>query len=80
LDQLLKGLGERGVGDVALVFVEFTRCEKAARRNQPFMKLIDDRGLADTGVPGNKNQLRLGACYNAVEGSEQGVDFGLSPI
>jgi len=44
------------------------------------MELIDDGGLADTGVSGNKNQLRLSPGYNAVEGGEQGFDFGFSPV
>src|ERR1700692_2512931 len=76
----LKRLCQSGIRDVALVLVEFARCEQAARRNQPFMKLTDDRGLADAGVSGNKNQLRPGACHDPVEGSEQGVDFGFSPV
>src|SRR3984893_7934889 len=44
------------------------------------MQLMDDRGLADPGVSGNQHQLRLAPGYNAVEGSEQGIDFGFSPV
>src|SRR5882762_1547875 len=44
------------------------------------MQLTDDGGLADPGVSGNKHQLRLAPGYNALEGSEQGVDFGFSPV
>src|SRR6202043_2612746 len=76
----LKRLCQSGIRDVALVLVEFTRCEQAARRNKHFVKLMDDGGLADAGISGNKNQLRSGACYNTVEGSNQGFDFGFSPV
>ena len=48
---------------------------KAARRNKRLMEFIDDRGLADAGVAGNKNKLRPAAGYNTVEGGEQGVRF-----
>src|ERR1700693_2846372 len=44
------------------------------------MQLMDDRGLADPGVSGNKHQLRPATGYNAIECSEQGVDFGFSPV
>src|SRR5260370_27468127 len=44
------------------------------------MEYIDGGRLADTRVAGNKNQLRPAAGYNAVEGSEQGVDFRFSPV
>src|SRR5216683_8403378 len=44
------------------------------------MQLMNDRGLADPGVSGNKHQLRLAPGYNAVEGSVQGIDFGFSPV
>src|SRR5258708_2528532 len=44
------------------------------------MELIDDGGLADPGVSGNKHQLRLAPDYKAVERSEQGLDFGFSPV
>src|ERR1700722_7115740 len=44
------------------------------------MELIHNGGLADAGVSGNKNELRLTASYNAIERSEQGIDFGFSPV
>src|SRR5258708_33456689 len=44
------------------------------------MQLAEDGGLADPGVSGNKHQLRLAPGYNAVEGSEQGIDFGFPPV
>src|SRR6266481_2057321 len=44
------------------------------------MELIHNGGLADAGVSGNKNELRLAPGCNAVEGSEQGVDFGFPPV
>src|SRR5258708_2325593 len=44
------------------------------------MELIDDGGLADPGVSGNKHQLRLAPGYKAVESREQVLDFGFSPV
>src|SRR4051812_14926245 len=44
------------------------------------MKLIDDGGLANAGVPGNEHQLWPAAGHDAVEGLEQGIDLGLSPV
>ncbi len=51
-----------------------------ARRNQRFVKLIDNGGFTDAGVSRDKHELRPLAGYNAVKGSEQGVDFGFSPV
>src|SRR6266404_7050212 len=44
------------------------------------MELIHNAGLADARVSGNKNQLRLTTGDNAVERSEQSVDFGFSAV
>src|SRR5882757_11289127 len=44
------------------------------------MQLTHNRGLADAGGSGNENQLGLAAGYDAVERSEQGVDFGFPPV
>src|SRR5260370_29623936 len=51
-----------------------------ARRTQIFVKLIDNGGFADAGVSREEDELRPVAGYNAVKGSEQGVDFGFSPV
>src|SRR5260370_18063794 len=44
------------------------------------MELIDDGGLADTGVSGNEHQLRSAAGDDAVESSEEGLNFRCSPV
>src|SRR6202034_146505 len=44
------------------------------------MELINDGGFTDAGVAGNKNELRPADGYYAIECSEQGVDFGFSPV
>src|SRR5260370_13304111 len=44
------------------------------------MELIHNGGLADAGISGDKNELRLATRYNAIERSEQSVDFGFSPV
>src|SRR5262249_23014445 len=67
-DEVLKGLRQSGVGDVALVLVELAGRKKAAGRNKHFMELIYDGGLADTRVSGNEHQLRPPAGYDTIEG------------
>src|SRR5258708_403895 len=47
-DEALKGLCERGIGDVPLVLIELAGREQAARRNEHLVQLIDDGGLAYT--------------------------------
>jgi hypothetical protein len=44
------------------------------------MELIHNGGLADARVSGNKNELRLATSYNAIERSEQSVDFRFSAV
>jgi hypothetical protein len=41
------------------------------------VQLIDDGGLADTGISGNKHHLRRAAGYNAVKRREQGIDLAI---
>ena len=79
-DQALKGLRQRRIGNVALVLIEFAGGEKAARRHQGLVQLIDDGGLADAGIAGDQHQLRLAACDDAIEGGEQGLDLALAPV
>ena len=40
-DEALKGLGERRIGDVALVLIELPRREQSARRHEHFVQLVD---------------------------------------
>ena len=44
------------------------------------MELIDDGGLADTGVSRNEHQLRRAALDDAIEGGEQGLDLARPPV
>ncbi len=44
------------------------------------MEFIDDGGLTDTRISGNKHQLRRAAGYDAIESSNQGFNFGFSPV
>src|SRR5215468_3757166 len=46
-DEVLKGLRQRGIRDVALVLIELAGAEKAARRHQHLVQLVNHRGLAD---------------------------------
>ena len=70
-NQALEGLGQRRVGDVALVLVELAGGEQPARRHQHLVQLVDDRGLADAGIAGDQHQLRRPLADDAVEGGEQ---------
>src|SRR5215813_12164092 len=79
-DQTLKGLRQRGIRNVALVLVELAGSKKAARQNKRFVQFVDDGGLTDPRVSGNEHQFRRPIRYDAVERSEQGVDFGCSPV
>src|SRR4051812_6100633 len=63
-----------------LVLVELARRKQASRRNQRFMELIDDGGLADTGVSGNEYQLRRATADDTLEGGEQNIDLAGSPV
>ena len=56
--QALKRLHQRRIGDVALVLIELAGREKASRRHQRLVQLIDDGGLADAGIAGHQHQLR----------------------
>src|SRR5262249_17338290 len=49
-DQILKGLCQRRVGNVAFVLIELAGSEKAAQRHQHRLQLVDDRGFADAGI------------------------------
>jgi hypothetical protein len=44
------------------------------------MKLVDDGGLADAGVPGDQHELRRSAGDDAVEGGEQLVDLTFAAV
>ena len=79
-DQALKRLRQWRVGDVALVLIELAGGEKAARRHERLVQLIDDGGLADAGIAGNQHQLRPAAGDDTVEGGKQDLDLALSPV
>jgi hypothetical protein len=44
------------------------------------MELIDNGGLADAGVSGNKDQLRHATGDDAIEGGKQRIDLACSPV
>src|SRR6266851_8023058 len=51
-----------------------------ARRNKRLVEFIDNGSLADAGVSRNEHQLRSTAGDDAVESSEEGLNFGCSPV
>src|SRR5262249_52353396 len=79
-DQALEGLGQGGVGNVALELVELAGGEEAARRDQHRVQLVDGRGLPDSGVAADEHQRRRAARDDVLEGGEQGIDLALTPI
>src|ERR1700754_139023 len=66
-DKAPEGLRERGIRDVTFVLIELTRGKKAAARYEHLLQLIDDRGLADTGISGDKHQLWRTGLDDAIE-------------
>src|SRR5208283_3273792 len=70
----------RRVGDVALQLVELPRGEEAARQDKRLVEFIDDRGLADSRIARDQNQLRRAALDHAIEGGEQRLDLALAPV
>src|SRR5262244_2556362 len=79
-DQALKGLRQRRVGNVALVLIELAGSEQATRRHQHWLQLIDNRGLADTGIARDQHQFQRAALDDAIEGDEQRLDLELPPV
>ena len=79
-DQVHEGLRQAGVGDVTLVLVELAGCEQAARRRQRGVQLMHHRGLADSGLARDQDQLRPTPRDNAIESGAQGLDLALSPV
>ena len=79
-DQVLQGFRQAGVGDVTLVLVELAGCEQAPRRRQRGVELLHHRGLADSGLARDQEQLRPSARDNPIESGAQGLDFRLSPV
>src|SRR6266481_8587652 len=50
--EVLKGLHQRRIGDVAFVLIELAGGEKAAQRYQRLVQLVYYRGFADPGIAG----------------------------
>ena len=79
-NQALERLRERRIGDIALVLVEFARCEQPAQRHLHLVQLIDDRGFADAGISRDQHQFRHAGPDDAAEGGEQGLDLARPPV
>jgi len=62
-----EGLGQGGVGDVALVLVEFARREQAARRHEFLLEFVHHRRLTDAGIAGHEHKLCCAIRYDPVE-------------
>jgi hypothetical protein len=56
-DKALERLGHRRIWDVPLVLVELAGRKQAPRRNERLVELVDDGGLADTGIPRDQYEL-----------------------
>src|SRR5579864_9238776 len=79
-DQALKRLRQRGVRNITFVLVEFSRCEKPARGYERLVQLIDQGGLADTGIAADEHQLRPAARNDSIERGEQRIDLMVAPV
>src|ERR1700744_5925003 len=79
-DKGLEGLCQGRVGDVALVLVELSGSEQAARRNQRLVQLMHHERFADTGITRYEHEFWCAVGHDAVERGEQGIDLALAPI
>ena len=79
-DKAPKSLGQGGVGDVALVLVELTRREEAARRDKRPLEFVHHRRLADAGIAGDEHELGCAIRHDPVEGAKQRLDLVLPAV
>ncbi len=79
-DEVLKGLRQGGIWNVALVLVELAGCEQATRWDEHLMQLVHHGGLANAGIPGHQHQLRGALVHYTVVGRHQDSDFLLSAV
>src|SRR5216683_3756883 len=56
-EKTLEGLCQDGVWNVTLELVELARCKQASRQHDHPMQLVDDRRLADAGIPGHEDEF-----------------------
>ena len=81
LHQSADGLGQGGVGDVALELIELATQEEAASLHHRLVQLVHHRGLADAGVAADEvEQLWALALADALEALEQRGDLGIAPV
>src|ERR1700730_13310804 len=78
--QSLERLPQRAVRNVSLMLVEFPRNEQAARRGDRSLYVVDDRGLANTGINGYQRSHGSSADDNALEGVEQLLDLPVTTV
>ncbi|HUB14632.1 MAG TPA: hypothetical protein VMB34_21965 [Acetobacteraceae bacterium] len=79
-DQGLQGLRQGGVGDVALVLVEFAGGEEAAGRDKRPVQLVYNGGFADAGIARDQHEFRRAGGDHPIERGEQGLDLALSAV
>ncbi len=77
--ETLEGLPQRRVGHVPRELVELAGDEVTSALRQGAMELLDERGLADTGVSRDQHQLG-GAGRHPLEGLEQSLHLRFSSI
>src|ERR1700730_17654337 len=79
-DKAVKGLSKSGVRNVALILVELAGCKKPAGRNEHFVELVDDRGLADSGITRHQHQLRFTGGDDLIEGIQKRFDLSIAAV
>src|SRR5262249_37673682 len=79
-DEALEGLRQRRIRDVALVLIELAGSKETARWDERLVKLVHHRRFADARVSGDEYQFRRRGRDDAVEGSQQCLDFGCSAV
>ena len=79
LHEILQGRDERAERHVLLQLIELAGDEVAALAGDRLIDLLDERGLADAGLPGDQDRLDP-AARNALEALQQALSFGSAAV
>ncbi len=79
-DLPLEGLGQGGVGNVALVLVDLAGGEERVPLGELLAQRVDDGRLADAGIARHQHELGHAGGRDALEGGQQRVDLALAAI
>src|SRR5258708_4456363 len=79
-DEILKGLRQGGIWNVALILVELAGGEKATRWDEHLMQLVHYGGLANAGISGHQHEFRGAVGHHTIVGRYQHTDLLLTAV